>query len=248
MEADCRIERNFCVRFAQVDGARVIYYPRYLEIIADTFPEAALDNAPYDLSIRFFDSNRLADNIRMKFESSEGGWSVSGSMKHEHFSIALTKKPANGILTPFQNSLASFETAQFTIRDWMCGPGGDLHMSRYYELISNTVEHWFESTLEMSFNELHVARNLGIPTVQMETRCSAFPRSGDAVSMALRPISVGSSAVQLRTWLIGSGEILMETRQVIVFVELNDDKIRSIRIPDMLERRMSSQLAATSSQ
>jgi acyl-CoA thioesterase FadM len=125
----------------------------------------------------------------------------------------------------------------------MCGPSGGLHISRYYELISHTVEHWFESTLEMSFNELHVVRNLGIPTVQMETRCSAFPRSGDTISMALRPISVGSSAVQLRTWLASSGKILLETRQVIVFVELNDEKIRTVRIPDMLKQRMSSQLA-----
>ncbi len=248
MEEDCRIERNFRVRFAQVDGARVIYYPRYLEIVADTFPEAVLDHAPYDLSIRFFDSNRLADNIRLVFESGATGWSVSGSMKHEHFSIALTKKSVNAKLTPFRSSLASFETEQFTIHDWMCGPGGDLHISRYFELISHTVEHWFESTLEMSFNELHVARNLGIPTVQLETRCRSFPRSGDTVSMALRPISVGSSAVQLRTWLIDSGEILLESKQVIVFVELNDKKISSIQIPELLRQRMSSQLAAAPSQ
>ena len=41
-----RVAREFRVRFAQVDSAQVIYYPRYFEIIADTFPEIRLDVTP----------------------------------------------------------------------------------------------------------------------------------------------------------------------------------------------------------
>ena len=246
-DKDRKIVRSFRVRFAQVDGAHVIYYPRYLEMIADTFPEAALNRVPYDLSIRFLGSNRLGDNIRMIFEPNETGWSVSGSMKRESFSVVLTEKSADRPMEPYQSELASFETEQFTIRDWMCGPGGKLHLSRYYELISHAVEQWFEASLGMSFQELNVAENLGIPTVQLETKCTAFPRSGDPVSVALRPISVGESAAQLMTWLTGSGGVLLETRQVIVFADLSDRKIQSVRIPETLKCNMRSQLAAVPS-
>ncbi len=246
-EKNRQIVRSFRVRFAQVDSAHVIYYPRYLEMIADTFPEAALDRTPYDLSIRFSDSNRLGDDIKLIFEPNETGWSVSGSMKQEFFSITLTEQSADRPVEPYESELASFETEQFAVRDWMCGPGGELQLSRYYELISHTVEQWFESGLEMSFSELHVARHLGIPTVQLETRCAELPRSGDTISMALRPFSVGESAAQLTTWLTRSGAVLLETRQVIVFAELGVRKIQSVRIPETLKRNMRSQLAAAPS-
>ena len=150
-------------------------------------------------------------------------------------------------MEPCPSEIASCGSEQFSIRDWMCGAGGKLHLSRYYELISHAVEQWFEASLGMSFQELHVAENLGIPTVQLETKCTAFPRSGDPVSVALRPISVGESAAQLMTWLTGSGGVLLETRQVIVFADLSDRKIQSVSIPEMLKRNMRSQLAAVPS-
>ena len=238
------ITRDFRVRFSQVDAARVIYYPRYLEIIADTFPEAAMDKAPFDLAIRFLQSNRLGDIIRMHLQNGPDGWSVSGKMRGEHFSVALTRRPEEESARPWNSELASFETENFILRDWMCGPAGSLHLSRYYELISDAIERWFESSLGMTFSELHGIRELGIPTVQMDTCCHSLPKNGEIVAMGLRPLSVGASAVQLTSWLTSAGNILLETRQVIVFVELDDKKIRTVRIPDELRERMREQLAA----
>jgi acyl-CoA thioesterase FadM len=48
----------------------------------------------------------------------------------------------------------------------------------------------------------------------------------------------------LTTWLAGAGNIMLETRQVLVFVELDDDKIKTVRIPDALRERIRAQLAA----
>jgi acyl-CoA thioesterase FadM len=56
---------------------------------------------------------------------------------------------------------------------------------------------------------------------------------------------VGASAVQLTTWLAAAGNILLETRQVLVFVELDDKKIRTVRIPEALRERIRAQLAAS---
>jgi acyl-CoA thioesterase FadM len=239
-----QIERDFRVRFAQIDGARVIYYPRYLEMIAETFPEVALDDTPFDLAIRFLQSNRLGDDIKMCLTKTAGNWSVTGSLDGEHFSIARSSRAERDVLPSYQSERASFESGVFTIDDWMCGPSGQLHLSRYYELISHTIEQWFDSSLGITFSELHVAEDLGIPTVQMDTCCLQLPCRGESVHMGLRPTSVGASAVQLMTWLTGQGKILIETRQVIVFVELHDKKITSTRIPDALRTRLTMQLAA----
>ena len=244
-DTDSSITRKFRVRFSQIDAARVIYYPRYLEIIADTFPEAEMDEAPFDLAIRFLQSNRLGDEIQMHLQGRPDGWSVSGSMDIEHFSVALTRRPEDESGQPYDSKLASFETEAFTLRDWMCGPTGHLHLSRYYELISDAIERWFESSVGMTFKELHFAREFGIPTVQMDTRCYSLPQHGEIVTTGLRPLSVGASAVQLTTWLAGAGNIMMETRQVLVFVELDDEKIRTVRIPGALRERIRAQLAAS---
>jgi 4-hydroxybenzoyl-CoA thioesterase len=239
-----QIERDFRVRFAQIDGARVIYYPRYLEMIAETFPAVALDDTPFDLAIRFMQSNRLGDDIKMRLTENADGWSVTGSLDGEHFSIVRSRRTEGDALPSYQSEHASFESGAFTIHDWMCGPSGRLHLSRYYELISHTIEQWFDSSLGITFSELHVAEDLGIPTVQMDTCCLRLPCRGESVHMGLRPTSVGASAVQLMTWLTGQGKILIETRQVIVFVELHDKKITSTRIPDALRTRLTMQLAA----
>ncbi len=243
MAGDTQIKRTFRVRFAQIDGARVIYYPRYLEMIADVFPEAAMDNYPFDLAIRFKRPNRLGDDIKMCLRQRANGWSVSDQTSGEYFSVTLTECLDGSDFEWDQEEFASFTADELTIRDWMCGPKGTLHLSRYFELISHTVEQWFESCLGITFSELHVAQDLGIPTVQMDTRCLRLPPCGARVRMGLRPLSVGASAVQLISRLTSAGNTWLETRQIIVFVELNDKKIKSTRIPEVLRKRMLSQLA-----
>jgi 4-hydroxybenzoyl-CoA thioesterase len=243
-----KIERNFRVRFAQIDGARVIFFPRYLEMIAETFPEVAMNEFPFELAIRFLQPNRLGDDIKMCLEQSADGWAVSGRMDGECFSVALHGQDKGDEPERYQGEFASFETGEFTIQGWMCGPSGQLHLSRYYELVNYTVERWFDASLGMTFSDLHVARNLGVPTVQLDTRCQRLPASGDVVSIGLRPLSVGASAVHLLTRLASAGETLLETRQVIVFVELSDKKIRSTEMPGALRNRLVEQLATMRSE
>ena len=238
-----RIERDFQVRFAHIDGARVIYYPRYLEIVADTFPEASMNCPPFDIAIRFMRSNRLGDTVKMVFEGNARHWSVSGGMGNPHFSIEV-ESATDTSLTANSIELASFNDDERQVAGWMCGPDSRLHLSRYYELISNAIEQWFENSLGMTFHELHIAQDIGIPTVQLNTRCLRLPLAGEAVSMGIRPISVGSSSLLLNSWLICNNEALLETSQAIVFVRLHRSKIQKIRIPEALKQRMSSQLAA----
>ena len=104
------ITRHFRVRFSQIDAARVIYYPRYLEIIADTFPEARMDEAPFDVAIRFLRSNRLGDEVQMHLQIGPRRWSGSGRMETEGFSSALSRRLEDQRAQSYDRELASFET------------------------------------------------------------------------------------------------------------------------------------------
>lgn len=100
----------------------------------------------------------------------------------------------------------------------------------------------------MSFRELHVDRCLGIPTVQLNTRCTELPRAGDAVSMHLQPESVGNSSVQFTSYLAKGSSVLLATRQVLVFVGFVDDKIAKVRIPEAVREKIATQIDAVNTQ
>lgn len=238
-----RISREFRVRFAQIDSAHVIFYPRYLEIIAETFPEARMDRSPFSMVVRFLQSNRLGDDLLLHLDIDDDGWTATGEMQRQHFVVVKADGVAELAATP--TSATSFVSPERVIGDWQCDSNGRLHLSRYYELISETVEQWFETSLGMSFHELHIQRSLGIPTVQFDTAVQALPGRGEPVAMRLAPINVGGAALQLLHSLESAGEVLAQTRQVIVFVELNDDKIRPVPIPESLRTLLEAQLAAS---
>ena len=243
MKTTASLTREFRVRFAHIDGARVIFYPRYIEMVCDTFPEAPFPVSPFDLKIRFSKSNRLGDIVCMELTPTPGGWTVRGLMPDEHFSIAMsrTDEPAPAI-----SSLSGcFETDPSTIAPWMCGPDGRLQLSRYFELVSLAVEQWFETALELPFRELHVVREYGIPTVQLCTRVSYCPSVGDTVSFRLRLETLGNSSLTLTWWLIGANDVWIETRQTLVFVELDDKRIRPAPFPSALRSRLAEALAAS---
>lgn len=236
-----RISRGFRVRFAQIDSAHVIFYPRYLEMIADTFPEARMDDTPFNIAIRFLQSNRLGDDLSLHLESDDDGWTAIGEMQRQHFVIAKSNGAAESHATTL--AATAFVAPEQLIGDWQCDPRGRLHLSRYYELLSETVEQWFESSLGMSFHELHIRRSLGIPTVQFDTEVQELPARGESIVIRLAPLSVGNAAMQLLHSLERAGEVLAKTRQVIVFVELNDDRIAPVRVPDALRTALEAQLA-----
>ena len=144
-------EKTVRVRFAQIDGAHVIYYPRYLEMISDAFQDEIRFTAPFELSIAFKKPNRLGDDIRMRFEGEPTAWSVSGHLDGEHFRIELAGDARGAGLSEGLPPPGAYRAEGFDVADWMCGPDRRIQVSRYFELISNTVEQWFESELDMPF-------------------------------------------------------------------------------------------------
>ncbi len=243
---DNRINGSIRVRFAHVDGARVIFYPRYFEIAAEVFPDVVRDVADFDVLTQFRKPNVLSDDVQMTCNVGNDGWRISGGLVDEHFSIELRRRDAGLALQGPSTPADVFRAPSFAVMNHQCGADGLLQLSRYYELVSNTIEQWFESSLGMLFSDVHDDWTRGMPTVELKTSCLVLPAERDEIAMWVQPKSVGSSAMQFTSFLVRSGEVLARTDQVVVFVGFRDGRIAKTALPETLRATLRRRLAGTS--
>ena len=230
------------IRFPQVDPAGIVFYPRYFEMVARSFPWLSLDRPPFGIETRFLKPNRLGDQLTLKVESGADctDWSVSGVMSGDtYFSMCSTRE---SFTADASIAGATFETAEFTIGDWCAGANGRLQLSRSFELLNVAIEEWFEESLGLEFHALHVGRKVGIPTAQFRTSVRNLPKSGSAVTIRIRPTNIGNRSMRFTSWLVSGTEWQIRNEQVIVFVRMLDDSYELMHIPDEIRQPFSRQL------
>lgn len=247
-----RREHVVTIRFPHVDPAGIVFYPRYFELLAGSFPDLPLSDPPFAFSLEFRKPNRLGDRVRLVFDRTSkpkdddkdnndtADWYVAGKMNDaEHFRLAPIAPDA--LSADVQRiAQSSFAAAASTIGDWSLDRTGRLHLSRYFELLNMSIEEWFEDTLDMPFHELHIGRKIGIPTVRFRTHCRRLPASGDTVTVFIRAGRIGNRSMTFTSWLVRDGECLLETEQVIVFVRMQEQAYQSISIPAYIRDAFAS--------
>jgi 4-hydroxybenzoyl-CoA thioesterase len=240
------MERTFTIRFSHIDGAGIVFYPRYFEMLSELFDELPFAKAPFAMQTDFLKPNYLADQISVTSKNDVGGWSFTGRMGDtKHFSISSLPEDQGQLdASAHRPDYPSFQSDGISIAPWTTDCTGHLQVSRFFELINVAVEQWFPRTLGMSFHELHTVRHGGIPTVVMRTRCRKLPSAGDSVTMWIRPTKIGEKSLQYTSWLVRGDECLLENEQVIVFVKLNGREFQTIAIPDDIRERLQEQYVA----
>lgn len=254
------MERTVTIRFSHIDGASLVFYPRYFEILSELFEELPFAGTPFAMQTEFLKPNYLADEVRITFEEKESrlkplpqkppqqagnGWRFVGRVNGaEHFSIR--SMPETGLLdaSAHRPDRAAFQSDAMQIAPWTTDCTGYLQVSRFFELLNAAVEQWFPRTLGMSFHELHTVRGNGIPTVVMRTRCRELPHAGDEVNIRIRPTRIGSKSLTYTCWLVRAGECLLENEQTIVFVKKNGREFQTIPIPETVRDRLQDQYVA----
>jgi len=76
-----------------------------------------------------------------------------------------------------------------------CDPAGIVFYPRYFEMLNDCVEAFFDQDLALPFADLHKAG--GVPTAEISTRFQAPSRHGDALVISLRVTHVGRSSLAL---------------------------------------------------
>lgn len=115
-----------------------------------------------------------------------------------------------------------------------CDLAGIVFFPRYFEMMNDCVEAFFETALGTPFHTLHLTH--GVPTAQIETRFVAPSRHGEILDLTLRTTWVGGSSWGYTMTAACDEQVRFETTATLVHV---DGSGRPTRWPDDLRKKLS---------
>ena len=98
-----------------------------------------------------------------------------------------------------------------------CDPAGIVFFPRYFEMINDCVENFFEARLGWPFEEL--LQTQGVPTATISTRFLEPSRHGDRLRLVFTVTRVGRSALAYRSDAMCGAEQRFEAEATLVLVD-----------------------------
>lgn len=98
-----------------------------------------------------------------------------------------------------------------------CDPAGIVFYPRYFEMMNDCVEAFFEQKLLWPFEELHETH--GVPTVSISTQFKAPSRHGEILNLTLDITKIGRTSMDLITRALSGSELRFETYSTLVSVD-----------------------------
>lgn len=247
------------IRFSQIDGAGIVYYPRFFEMLADSFPQQFAVTCPAKFDISFHHPVRLGE--QQILEPTAGDFPNVAGMAESELAVAdreltvagksagelcfeLPKTWLNSAISQDWSVDARCFVRQVEIRDWMAGTDGRMHLSRCYELTAVLMEEWFSDSLKCPFTTTQSSDGALVPTVKLQTEVQELPSQGDIVQVSLVVLHIGRNSLSLGMTVFRNGQLLIKTRQTIVFVACQNDQMTSVQIPPHLLATLNRQLVA----
>lgn len=140
----------------------------------------------------------------------------------------LKGQPNGGVMAAFQREVL--------VRFGHCDAAGWVFYPRYFEMISDFVEDWFEDGLAASAPGLFHHKQILTPSVHFTVDFTRPTRYGDRLTFNLWTLKTGKTSCELRIEASHQGELRMRVRQVLVFISAATG--RSTPIPPELISRM----------
>lgn len=97
-----------------------------------------------------------------------------------------------------------------------CDPAGIVFFPRYFEMINDCVEAFFDQGLNAPFHDLHRAG--AVPTVQIQTQFPAPSRHGDQLVFQLEITQIGNSSAGYTMTARCGDEVRLTTSATLVHV------------------------------
>ena len=117
-----------------------------------------------------------------------------------------------------------------------CDAAGIVFFPRYFEMLNGVVEDWFAGPLGASFRELHINRQVSVPTAAVEARFIAPSRLEDDLTFALTVTRLGGASCGLRHRISAGAALRFEATQTIVYV---GESLKPEPWPDALRARIA---------
>ena len=131
--------------------------------------------------------------------------------------------------------MAAFQR-EMLVRFGHCDAAGWVFYPRYFEMISDFVEDWFEDGLNASAPGLFHHKKLLTPSVHFTVDFANPTHYGERLTFNLWTLRIGRSSCELRIEASHQGELRMRVRQVLVFISATS--ARATPIPPELVTRM----------
>jgi len=125
---------------------------------------------------------------------------------------------------------------EILVRFGHCDAAGWVFYPRYFEMISDFVEDWFEEGLLASAPGLFHHKQLLTPSVHFTVDFVKPTRYGDRLTFNLWVVKVGRTSCEVRIEASLGGEVRMRVKQVLVFI--SSTTARATEIPPELVSRM----------
>ena len=100
-----------------------------------------------------------------------------------------------------------------------CDPAGIVFYPRYFEMINDCVEAFFDDGLAHPFEDLH--RSGGVPTADISVQFTAPSRHGDRLILALSCLRLGRTSLEIEVEATCEGQRRFIARSVLVLVDAN---------------------------
>ena len=114
-----------------------------------------------------------------------------------------------------------------------CDPAGIVFYPRYFEMINDTVEAFFNDLIGWPFNEMH--RNGGVPTASFKVDFTKPSHHGDQLDLNLTIKRIGGSSMALQIIAVAGEETRFVADQVLVNV---NETGRPTRWPDNVRKEI----------
>jgi 4-hydroxybenzoyl-CoA thioesterase len=131
--------------------------------------------------------------------------------------------------------MAAFQR-EMLVRFGHCDAAGWVFYPRYFEMISDFVEDWFEDGLQASAPGLFHHKKLLTPSVHFTVDFAKPTHYGERLTFNLWTLKIGRSSCELRIEASHQGELRMAVKQVLVFISATS--ARATAIPPELVARM----------
>ncbi len=127
--------------------------------------------------------------------------------------------------------------SEVEIRFRHCDPAGIVFYPRYFEMINDFVEEWFDKGLGLSFHTLHTERGIGTPTASVQCDFKRPSRWRERLGQVLELRRIGGASFQAEVRFEGEdGQARLVAAVTIVTVDLA--RMRATALPDDLRARM----------
>lgn len=133
-----------------------------------------------------------------------------------------------------------FETSQ-TLRFGDCDLTGIAYHPAYFSMLVEVNRAMFAS-FGITWEEMMMKRNLGMPVLKMEIGFEKPARFGDVLDFAMHVRRIGTSSLDLETFARVDGEVIWSVRQRIVLTSTENH--RSTPWPDDIRAGLETYMDA----